>query len=195
MRKTTIAALTIGILLVIGGLRAADLWAARLGTLRAANNRAANLAYILSDYVRESFAAGDASLRQLAIHSRRVGGPSAPDEAWLPSLVSARVGLQDVSAITVTDASGVIRHSTQPVIVGQSRANEYAFRRLATATDDTLIVSEPFPMVVEPHSLIIPLARRLTTASAHSTASSSPRCCRRHTVIFSARSTSDSAAS
>ena len=33
-----------------------------------------------SAYLGEAFAAGDASLRQLTVHSRRVGGPSAPPE-------------------------------------------------------------------------------------------------------------------
>ena len=41
-----------------------------------------NLSSILSEYLRETFAAGDASLRQLVLHSRRVGGPSAPAADW-----------------------------------------------------------------------------------------------------------------
>jgi len=161
--KSGIAALAIGVLLVLGGLRAADLWSSRSRTLKAAEARADNLAFIFSEYVRESFAATDASLRQLTIHSRRVGGPGAPADEWLPSLVSARAGLRNVGSITVVDAGGVIRHSTRREILGQSRASDFSFRRLAASSQDELVVSEPFPTVVDPNAFIIPMARRLTT--------------------------------
>jgi signal transduction histidine kinase len=162
MSKTGIAGLTIGVLLVLGGLRAADLWSSRTRTLRAAAARADNLAFIFSQYLHESFAATDASLRQLTIHSRRVGGPDAPTEDWLPSLVSARAGLRNVGSITVVDARGIICHSTRREIVGQSRANDFSFKRLAADSKDELVVSEPFPTVVDPNVFIIPMARRLT---------------------------------
>ena len=165
MRKSGIAAVTIGVLLVLGGLRAADLWSSRARTLKAADDRADNLAFIFSEYVRESFAATDASLRQLTIHSRRIGGPAAPDAEWLPSLVSARAGLRNVGSISVVDAAGVIRHSTQPAIVGQSRATDFAFKRLAATDADELAISEPFPTVVDPKAFVIPVARRLTDRS------------------------------
>jgi hypothetical protein len=47
--------------------------------LKAAEARAGNLSRILSAYIGESFAGGDAALRQFVVHNRRVGGPSAPD--------------------------------------------------------------------------------------------------------------------
>ncbi len=112
MRKIVIGGITLGALLIVGGVRIADLWWSRTKTLTAAESRAANLALILSEYINEAFAAGDASLRQLVIHSGRIGGPAASDSEWAPSLASARAGLTDITSISVVDAEGVIRHST-----------------------------------------------------------------------------------
>jgi signal transduction histidine kinase len=160
--KRAIATLTAALLLGLSGLRLADLWAWRTQTLNAAETRAANLSSILSEYMRETFAAADASLRQLVLHSRRVGGPSAPAAVWLPSLASARAGLTGIGSITVTDAAGTIRHSTQPVIVGQTRRDEYAFKVLSTNAIDDLVASTPYLSVVEPRQFLIPIARRVT---------------------------------
>ena len=163
MSKRAIATLTVALLLALSGLRTADLWWWRRQTLSAAEARAANLSSILSEYMRETFAAADASLRQLVLHSRRVGGPSAPAGAWLPTLASARAGLTSVGSITVTDAAGTIRHSTQPRIIGESRRNEYAFKLLANSANDDLVASTPYLSVVEPRQFLLPIARRLTS--------------------------------
>jgi signal transduction histidine kinase len=165
VRKLPIAALTIGALLTLVLVRVVDLWWWRAQTLDTAAARASNIAAILAEYVRESFAAGDASLRQLAIHSRRVGGPSAPPDAWMPSLTSARAGLRNMGSISVVDRTGTIRYSTQPVIVGQSRASEYVFKRLSGQVEDELVVSTPFRTVIEPKTFVIPIGRRLLSAS------------------------------
>ena len=163
MSKAAIATLTAAVLLGLSAIRQSDLWWFRTQTLSAAETRAANLSSILSEYMRETFGAADASLRQLALHSRRVGGPSAPAATWLPSLTSARAGLTSVGSLTVTDAIGIIRHSTQPRIVGQSRRDDYAFKLLSREASDDLVVSRPFLSVVEPRQFLIPIARRLTT--------------------------------
>jgi signal transduction histidine kinase len=163
--KLVIATLTIGVLLTLSALRLGDLWWWRTQTLNQAEARAANLSSILSEYLRETFAASDASLRQLALHSRRVGGPTAPASEWMPSLTSARAGLTGVGSLTVTDAAGTIRHSTQPLIVGESRRKEYAFARLSTQASDDLVASTPYLSVREPRQFLLPIARRLTSAS------------------------------
>ena len=144
MSKRAIATLTAALLLGLSAIRLADLWWWRTQTLAAAEDRAANLSSILSEYMRETFAAGDTSLRQLVLHSRRVGGPTAPAASWTPTLVSARAGLTSIGSITVTDASGVIRHSTQPRIVGQSRRDEYVFKLRSAQPIDDLIASTPY---------------------------------------------------
>jgi signal transduction histidine kinase len=164
VRKLSIAAIAAGILVVMGGVRLSDLQAARRDALEAAAARADNLALVLSAYVGESFRAADASLRQLQLHSRRVGGPQAPAEDWRPSLTSAKAGLTGVGAITVVDREGIIHHSTRPEIVGQSRRGEYLTRQTLEAVSDDLVVGTPFQtqsFSEAPAQLIIPIARRL----------------------------------
>ena len=161
--KPLIAALSVGVLVTLAAIRTLDLWWWRAQALGDARERAGDLALILAEYVRGTFAAADASLRQLALHSQRIGGPDAADEAWTPSLLSARAGLPGIGSISVTDANGVIRHSTIPPIVGQSRADEYGFRKLAAEPLDDFVVSTPFLSISEPRRFIIPIARRLTT--------------------------------
>jgi signal transduction histidine kinase/CheY-like chemotaxis protein len=162
VRKFAIGALTIGVLLTMAALRILDLSRWRAQTIAAAESRATNLSLILAEYVSESFAAGDASLRQLALHSQRIGGPAAPDASWNPSLTSAKAGLTGIGSLSVTDRDGIIRHSTQPAIVGQSRRDDYVIRRLSAATDDELAVDTPFLSVSTPRRYLIPIARRLT---------------------------------
>ena len=88
MRKPVIAGLTLGVLFTLGVFRAFELWSGRAQTLASASARASNLAFILSEYLRESLAADDSALRQLAMHSRRIGGPAAAAKDWAPSLAS-----------------------------------------------------------------------------------------------------------
>jgi signal transduction histidine kinase len=163
--KSSIAGLTIAILILIAGLRALDLWFWQTQTLSSADARAGNLARILSEYVHESFAAGDAALRQLAIHSRRVGGPEAAAQEWIPSLQSARAGLRGIGSISVVDTAGIIRHSTQPAIIGQSRSNQFVFRRLAAEASDELVIDTPLKSPLDHRTYLLPIGRRLTDAA------------------------------
>ena len=161
--KVTIIGLTTGLLMILAAVRVVDLWWWRSHLLDEAERRAANLAVIIGEYVRETFATYDASLRQLVIHGQRIGGAAAREEDWAPLLASARAGLQGVGSVSVTDASGTIRHTTQPLIKGQSRRDAYLFRQLASSSGDDLVVDRPFLTVTEPRQLYIPLGRRLTS--------------------------------
>jgi signal transduction histidine kinase len=163
VRKSLTAGLTLGVLLTLAVFRAIDLWWWRAQTLKAAQGRAANLAFIVSEYINQMFVAADASLRQLALHSQRVGGPGASEADWGPSLASARAGLTGIGSISVIDADGVIRHSTQRAIIGQSRRDHYIFKRLVEEPGDQFLVDTPFRTVVEPKGVVIPMGRRLTT--------------------------------
>src|SRR5262245_8828733 len=82
----------------------------------------------------------------------------------MPSLTSARAGLRNIGSISIVDRHGTIRYSTQPVIVGQSRADEYVFKRLSGQAEDELVVSTPFPTVIEPKAYVVPIGRRLLSA-------------------------------
>jgi signal transduction histidine kinase len=164
MRKAFMGGLTITILVVMGGLWAADLWRSRDNRLADAEQRAANLALILSEHLSEAFLATDAVLRQLALHSQRVGGPAASARDWTPSLASARAGIR-MGAISVIDTLGIIRHSTRTDLLGESRADSYILRAALTGSGDDLIVGTPFRPVVAPYEPLIPIARRLTNAA------------------------------
>ena len=72
------------VLIALIAMRGADLWVRRQQILDDGDRRAENLARILGGYVNQTFAGADAALRQLIVHSRRVGGPSAPESEWLP---------------------------------------------------------------------------------------------------------------
>ena len=151
-------------LVATGALRVSDLRWSRDEALRSAEERVSNLSRILSAYMGEAFASGDAALRQVALHNRRVGGPAAPDSEWASTLASARAGLTAIGAITIVDADGIIRHSTRPEIVGQSRRDQPLFRQAMAAEGEGLFVGTPFPTIATPPQLVIPIARRLTRA-------------------------------
>jgi signal transduction histidine kinase/ActR/RegA family two-component response regulator len=142
--------------------RAVDLRSQRRQLLQLGERRAANLAVVLTGYLRQTFAAVDASLRQLALHSQRIGGPGAPESDWGPALVSARAALTAAGSISVVDSNGIIRHSTQPAIFGQSRRDQYVFRRLASDTTADLVADPPFQAVAGRRGYIIPFGRRLS---------------------------------
>jgi signal transduction histidine kinase/ActR/RegA family two-component response regulator len=152
------------VLLAVAALQIASLRWRRDQVLSAAESRAANLAFVLSEYVRGSFAVADTSLRQLAIHGRRVGGSDAAAEAWDPILSSARAAVPGIGSLSVTDAEGIIRRSTIPQIVGQSRRDNYVFKQLASMDRDELVVDRPFLSTLPPKRFLIPIGRRLVTA-------------------------------
>jgi signal transduction histidine kinase len=89
---------------------------------------------------------------------------TAPDADWAPSLASARAGLTGVGSISVTDARGVITHSTVAAIVNQPRRDTYVFQRLSAAASDEMVVDRPFLSVTEPKQYIIPVGRRLASS-------------------------------
>ena len=160
-RKLIVGALTLGVLLILAGWRAVDLRRSRGDVLAAADARAQNLAHILAEYLSGAFAAGDAALRQLAVHGTRIGGVDAPGAEWLPILTQARAGLTAIGAISVADLTGTIRHSTRPEIVGAVRDDWTMRQGLSEPDSDTLIVGPAMRAVVEPYGYLIPLARRL----------------------------------
>jgi signal transduction histidine kinase len=160
--KLRIALIAVAILLVGAALRGCDLAQRRAELLSEGASRAANVTLLLSGYLHESFGAADAALRQLALHGRRIGGPSAPADDWLPSLGTARAGVHAIGAVTIVDTSGIIRHSTQPRIVGESRRGNYVFQQLVSDTTDALVAGPPFRAVVGRRGYIIPVGRRMT---------------------------------
>ena len=159
--KLNILAFTLTALVAVAALEVADLTWRRAHVLKAGEVRATNLAVVLAEYIRGSFTSADAALRQLQIHSARVGGPLAPGIEWGSILASARAALPESGSLSVTNAAGVIVHSTQPAIVGQSRADNYVFKQLAVSDADELAIDRPYPTLTNPMQYVLPVARRL----------------------------------
>jgi len=160
--KVNIIAFTVTVLIAVGSLQAADLWWRRDSVVKAAETRATNLAVVFSEYIRGSFVSADAALRQIVIHGKRVGGASQADDVWDPILLSARAALPEVGSLSVTDAKGIIAHSSLHELVGQSRADNYVYQQLAAAAGDDLVIDRPYMSSRAPQQYIIPLGRRMT---------------------------------
>jgi signal transduction histidine kinase/CheY-like chemotaxis protein len=163
--KARIVGVATAVWLALALARGGDLWWRRSVLLSGAERRAANLALILAEYLKQVFDSADAALIQLAIHSRRVGGVEAEPAEWRVMLEGARAGLTGVGSLSVTDAGGVIRHSTIPALVGQPRADHYVFRRLAATSEDVLVADTPFHSLMTRGAVMLPLGRRLTGAA------------------------------
>ena len=162
--RSLILGFTAVVLLAVAGVQVLELrWLHQRARIDA-ERRASDQALALAEYVRGAFVAADSSLRQLAIHSRRIGGPAAPSEEWLPILHAARAALAEDGSLSVTDADGIIRHTTFTPILGHSRADDYLFQHLWRNDDDELVLDVPFISPVTKDRWIIPVGRRLETA-------------------------------
>src|SRR5688572_29620725 len=142
-----------------------DLRVRREQILQAGDRRAADIARMLAGYVRETLAATDAALRQLALHGAHIGGANAAGSEWLPALQAGGVGLTGVGSISIVDSTGIIRHSTQPGIVGQSRRDQSVFTRLASDSAADLVAGTPVRTAPGDGPFVIPLGRKLRTAA------------------------------
>jgi signal transduction histidine kinase/ActR/RegA family two-component response regulator len=159
--KFAICLLAACVVATLAVLRGVDLWWRHDQILKAGERRASNLALILAAHLRETFEAADASLRQLAIHGRRIGGAKAAADEWAAMLTAAKAGLTGIGSLSVTDSAGTIRHSTIPFIVGQSRREHYLTRLLSSESHDVLVADTPFRSLTS-GQMVIPLGRRLT---------------------------------
>ena len=159
--KILICTATAAFLLVLAASRGIDLWLRYDAVVTAGERRAANFALILAEDLRQAFGVADASLRQLALRSNQIGGPNASEELWRPSLDAAFAGLTGVGSLNVLDAAGIIRHSTIAQLIGQSRADNYLFQRLAQRSDLGLVADTPIKTIRPPFRMVIPLGRRL----------------------------------
>src|SRR5262249_25397532 len=74
-------------------------------------------------------------------------------------------GVAGIGSITVTDGDGTITQSTLPLIVGQSRGDQFIFKQLASQPSDTLLIGEPYLSLREPRTYLIPMGRRLTDSN------------------------------
>ena len=131
---------TVAVLVAVCTLEGFDLWWRYTAALRAGESRAKHLSLVLAEYLRGSFAVADTALRQLAVHSRRIGGPDAPVAEWDGILAAARAAMPVGSTgfISVADAAGIIGPSTMKSLVGQPRREQHIFQRLSRPGPDKL---------------------------------------------------------
>jgi signal transduction histidine kinase len=162
--KLLIGLFTLLTLAVVAALQAFHTVDARQRAIENAQLRAGNLSRMMAGYVSDKFAIADTSLRQLVVHARRVGGPEAAGADWDPILAAAKAALATTGSISVVNRDGIIVHSTQAAILGQSRANDFIFKTLAATSRDELVVDRPFLTPVGPPRFLLPLGRRLTDA-------------------------------
>ena len=164
--RALIIGFTATVLLAVVLLEGADLWWGYDRSIASAEKKATNLASVLAEYMRGSFAVADTSLRQLAVHGTRVGGAAAGAAVWDPILDAARAAMPaDRGSISVTDATGIIRHATRQDIVGESRAAQYIFRTLSASNSDDLVIDPPFLVAGPRPRYLLPIGRRLSTES------------------------------
>src|SRR3954454_15310843 len=119
-QRFNVVAFTLTVLVAVAALEVADLWWRRERALMTAERRAANLSVVLAAYVRGSFSAADAALRQLQVHGKRLGGPAGRTEDWESILGPARAALPEIGSLSVSDKNGRITHSTVSTIIGES---------------------------------------------------------------------------
>lgn len=133
----------------------------RENALVAASKRAQSYSSILSAHLDRTMGALDGRLSQIAVQSDGLGGPRGAHRQWQQVLQAAQAGASTIGSLSVIDETGVIRHSTLPALIGQSRSDGAIFMSLRD-TDAPPVVSEaPF---VSPYSseTLMPFGRRLT---------------------------------
>ncbi len=164
-RLRLLVGLVMGVLIVlIIALVSYDFWNRRAQAIDSAFKRAANLTHILGQHLEGSFNAVDATLAHLAVQSRRLGGPVGNDGEWRTILQATGSSLANIGSISLVDAQGVVRHSTLPSIVGQSRADQFIFQALAQSRGDATLADAPF-VGQRTGTVVIPLGRQLETAN------------------------------
>jgi PAS domain S-box-containing protein len=149
----------LGVFLLFAMLWSVLLWHRFSETVEAGERRADNLALILSEHLRRTVDAVDAALVQLALHSRRTGGPTASRDTWTSVLQAAHAGVPGVGSLTVTDETGRITASTIPQIVGESRRDQFVFQHLANNPQAGLVADTPFRSLGG--RMLIPVGRPL----------------------------------
>ena len=142
--------------------RSAAIWWRYDEVTRGGHEQAAKFAHVLSEHLQQSFATVDATFAHLVAFSAQVGGPQAASHDWQKVLEAGLSGLKAVDRISVLDHDGVIRHSTHPRLVGETRRDHPVFQALADTEDSGLVTQGPLR---DPYTqnLVLPITRVLST--------------------------------
>ena len=159
--RTSVRLVFVLVFLLLAAVLTASLLTYRSEALHNGERRAENLAFILSDHIASTASAIDTTLQQMTLVASRIGGVHATSNAWADTLTAARSGIAGIAVLVIVDETGIIRHTTSPIILGQSRASTYLFRRLLAEPDSGLVVDTPF-RGRSTGQWVIPFGRRLT---------------------------------
>ena len=133
---------------------------ARNDAFDVAQVRGATLTTALAGHLQRAIAEIDVTLSQIAVLANRLGGPPGPGEDWRETLAAARAAAPGISAITVIDDKGIVRHSTVAAIIGQSRRDLFIFQRLSDPASPDVVSDLPFRGVATGR-VQFPVGRRL----------------------------------
>ncbi|MCW5747009.1 MAG: response regulator [Alphaproteobacteria bacterium] len=157
-----IIALAAALYLVFATTAVLELFVRRHDAIDEATRRAEGLNYLLLEHLRSTVVSIDGALKQLAAHSRRVGGPEAGKEQWSPILSSVLASLSGVGSLSVVSADGVVRYATSPGLAGLSHADDRLIESLRDGRGTSLVAGAPRRSHVSGH-LVLPLGLRLET--------------------------------
>ena len=142
-------------------IAAAGLWLRYSEAAAAGRRNAENLVDVLSDYLVIRLGPVDGVLSRVVASSRRIGGPKGPEKEWASALRTAASGVAGLSAVVITDADGIVTHSTILQIAGMSWAEHAIFRRLSKGRSNLIVVEAPLAITGGDQTLI-PFGRSLT---------------------------------
>src|SRR6266550_1586927 len=161
--RRSVRLLFICVFLILAAVLGASLLYNRQEALGNGERRAQNLALILNDHFARTVAAIDTTLKQVALVSSRIGGPTAGSDVWSSVLEAAKSGVSGLAILVVLDEAGTIRHATLPEIVGQPRADTNLFRQLST-NPEAQLVGDTARRGQASGRWVIPFGRRLTAS-------------------------------
>lgn len=170
--------------------RTGHMWLRYEAALADYQRRAESLSLVLSKHLEQTIAAADTALAKLALQSERIGGPNALSLSWSPVLEAASSGLYGVSSISLINENGLVTQSSRLAAVGESRAEEFLFRRMAKVPTAELIVDLPSRSVVDGKPTI-QMGRRLVDSEGFLQVSSLQRWSRNTCETSTGRSIPD----
>jgi PAS domain S-box-containing protein len=165
LRNTVFRSL-VGVFLVFIAARSAVLWWQHDQALLTEQRRAESLVHVLAEHLDRTLGPIESAFSQLAAHSDRIGGPSAPRELWAPVLEATLSGLAGIGSLNVIDAEGTVILSTNPAVTATSRRDRFLYRKLRDDPDSGLVIAPSAPSA-NYSGLVVPFGRALRNREGH----------------------------
>lgn len=164
--RSTVNALLAVTFLALTAIAAAGLWQRYEEVLRDGSSNAENMTGILSEHLAIRYDTIGETLRQLAEHNRRIGGPDASGLDWMPFLATAIAGRYALESLIVVDANGTVTYSNHPINMGDSWTDGELYSQLsANPSSDELVTDTPIHSR-EDGRIVVPVGRVLRTVNS-----------------------------